>query len=51
MDKEGNSNEGKAELIVAKHRTGPTGAVDHYVHTQFTRFASMSDREAPEYGG
>ncbi len=49
MDKDGNSNEGRAELIVAKHRNGPTGHVDLYFHKQFTRFASMSDREEPEY--
>lgn len=49
MDKEGNSNEGRAELIVAKHRNGPTGHMALYFHKQFTRFASMSDREEPEY--
>ncbi len=49
MDKDGNSNEGKAELIVAKHRNGPTGTVDLHFHKQFTRFASLSDREEPEY--
>ena len=48
-DKEGNSNEGKAELIVAKHRNGPTGQMDMYFHKQFTRFAVLSDREEPEY--
>jgi len=46
LDKDGNSNEGKAELILAKHRNGPTGMLDLYFHKHFTRFASLSDREA-----
>ena len=45
IDKEGNSNEGKAELIVAKHRNGPTGVIDLFFHKSITRFASLSDRE------
>jgi len=48
IDKEGNSNEGKAELILAKHRNGPTGHLDLYFHKQFTRFASTTDREEGE---
>ncbi|MDH4347217.1 MAG: replicative DNA helicase [Gemmatimonadota bacterium] len=47
LDKDGNSNEGKAELILAKHRNGPTGMLDLYFHKHFTRFASLSDREGP----
>jgi len=49
LDKDGNSNEGKAELIVAKHRNGPTRSLDMYFHKQFTRFASLSDREEQDY--
>ena len=48
LDRDGNSNEGKAELIVAKHRNGPTGSMDLYFHKHFTRFSSLSDRETPE---
>jgi replicative DNA helicase len=49
LDKEGNSNEGKAELIVAKHRNGPTGSIDLFFHKSITRFASLSDRDEAEY--
>jgi replicative DNA helicase len=37
-DAEGNSLEGKAELIVSKQRNGPTGTVDLYFHKAYTRF-------------
>jgi replicative DNA helicase len=50
VDRDGNSLEGKAELIVAKHRNGPTGTVPLHFHKQFTRFASLSDRQESEDG-
>lgn len=41
----GESLDGRASLIVAKHRNGPTGSIDMYFHKQFTRFDSISQRE------
>jgi replicative DNA helicase len=33
---------GEAELIVAKHRNGPTGTVQLAFMNQYTKFASMA---------
>lgn len=44
LDEDGNSLEGKAELIVSKQRNGPTGTVNLYFHKNYTRF----DDVAPE---
>ncbi len=42
VDKDGNSIDGKAELIVSKQRNGPTGLVDLYFHKAYTRFDSVA---------
>jgi replicative DNA helicase len=48
-DAEGNSLEGKAELIVAKQRNGPTGTVDLYFHKAYTRFDDVAPEPAEAY--
>jgi replicative DNA helicase len=35
-------NAGQAEIIVAKHRSGPTGVVQLAFLPQYTRFANMA---------
>ncbi|MDQ6831433.1 MAG: replicative DNA helicase [Gemmatimonadota bacterium] len=43
-DKDGNSLEGRAELIVGKQRNGPTGFVNLFFHKAYTRFENYSGR-------
>jgi replicative DNA helicase len=44
VDKDGNSLEGRAEVIVGKQRNGPTGFVNLYFHKAYTRFENYSSR-------
>jgi replicative DNA helicase len=50
VDKDGNSLEGRAELIIGKQRNGATGNVPLMFHKEFTRFESFSYR-ADDSGG
>ncbi len=45
MERDPGAREGFAELILAKHRNGPTGTIKLSFHKQYTRFESYSDRE------
>ncbi len=47
-DKDGNSIEGKVELIVGKQRNGPTGTLNLFFHKAYTRFDSVTPREMDE---
>jgi len=43
--------EGTAELILAKHRNGPTGTMKVAFHKQYTRFENLTERASEGMGG
>jgi replicative DNA helicase len=44
-DKDNEDLKGKAEVIIGKHRSGPTGTVDLAFRGEYTRFENLSHRE------
>jgi replicative DNA helicase len=50
VDKDGNSLEGRAEVIIGKQRNGATGKVDLMFMKEFTRFENFTARDQG-YGG
>jgi replicative DNA helicase len=44
-DDKGESLEGRADIMVAKHRNGPTGSLDLHFQKQYTRFDNRTERE------
>lgn len=47
-DKDGNSIEGKAEVIIGKQRNGPIGNISLFFHKQYTRFENYTGRPGPK---
>lgn len=48
VNEAGRATEGIAEIIIAKHRNGPTGVIELQYEKQFMLFRNLIDRDAPQ---
>jgi len=46
-DRDNEDVKGKAEIIIAKQRNGPTGSIDLAFLSDFTRFENLAREDAP----
>ncbi len=44
-EQKGESLDGRADILLAKHRNGPTGSIDLFFHKNFTRFDNPRDQD------
>ena len=51
LDEDGNNIRGKAEFIIAKHRSGSVGTVDMLFRKEFVRFENWDAADANESSG
>ena len=51
LEQDDNADEGAAELILAKHRNGPTGTIKLAFHKQYARFDNYTERTPDEADG
>jgi replicative DNA helicase len=48
VDKDGNSLEGRAEIIIGKQRNGPIGTANLFFHKAYTRFENYTSRPSEQ---